>query len=168
MTKEDSRFLEIREKVFENCRVSGRNSEINDALEHMNNTFTIRTDERYSLIHNSVFEVLAFHYGNQHQEDMLEYMSCSFVAKKFSISDTSDDPGDLHIKIHKKHYSAFAKRLLRNLKDLQFYDVFMNKTLKIKCICSAFIDELQKLSYPEMNNIFFLKKRKPIRNSSKN
>ncbi|XP_078320254.1 uncharacterized protein LOC111114861 [Crassostrea virginica] len=111
MSKEDSKFMEIREKVFENCRVSGRNSEIKDALDHMINTFTIRTDKGYSLIHDSVYEVLAFHYGNQHQEDMLEYMSSSFVAKKFSISDTSDDPGDLHIKIHKEHYSAFAKRL---------------------------------------------------------
>nr|XP_022310544.1 uncharacterized protein LOC111115920 isoform X1 [Crassostrea virginica] len=111
MTKKDPRFMEIREKVFENCGVSGRNSEIKDALDHMINTFTIRTDKRYSLIHDSVYEVLAFHYGNQHQEDMLEYMSSSFVAKKFSICDTSCDPGDLLIKLHKEHYSAFAKRL---------------------------------------------------------
>ncbi|XP_078320960.1 uncharacterized protein LOC111116534 [Crassostrea virginica] len=144
MTKEDSRFMEIREKVLEKCRVSGRNSEIKDALDHMINTFTIRTDKRYSLIHDSVYEVLAFHYGNQHQEDMLEYMSSSFVAKKFSISDTSDDLGDLHIKIYKEHYSAFAKRLVRDLKDLELYDVFMNTNLKHKCICSAFIDELKK------------------------
>ena len=74
---------------------------------------------------------------------MLEYMSSSFVAKKFSISDTFDDPGDLHIKIHKEHYSAFAKRLVRDLKDLELHDVFMNKKLKIKCICSAFFDELK-------------------------
>nr|XP_022295084.1 uncharacterized protein LOC111105207 [Crassostrea virginica] len=117
MKKDDSRFIEIKEKVFENCRVSGRNSEIKDALDHMNNTFTIRTDKRYSLIHDSVFEALAFHYGNQFQEDMLEYMSSSFVAKKFSISDISDDSGDLHIKIHKEHYSAFAKRLVTKHKE---------------------------------------------------
>ncbi|XP_078321426.1 uncharacterized protein LOC111113908 [Crassostrea virginica] len=158
MTKKDSRFMEIREKVLENCRVSGRNSEIKDALDHMINTFTIRTDKRYSLIHDSVFEVLAFHYGNQHQEDMLEYMSSSFVAKKFSISDTSCDPGDLLIKLHKEHYSAFAKRLLRDLKDLELYDVFMNNKLKSHCICSAFIDELKLLSYPEIKNTFLEKK----------
>nr|XP_022290520.1 uncharacterized protein LOC111102161 [Crassostrea virginica] len=158
MTKEDSRFMAIKEKVFENCRVIGRNSEIKDSLDHMINTFTIRTDKRYSLIHDSVYEVLAFHYGNQNQEDMLVYMSSSFVAKKFSIIDTSDDPGDLHIKIHKEHYSAFAKRLVRDLKESELYDVFMNKTLKIKCIYCAFIDELRKLSYPEIKTTFFEKK----------
>ena len=151
--------MEIREKVFENCRVSGRNSEIKDALDHMINTFTIRTDKRYSLIHDSVFEVLAFHYGNQHQEDMLEYMSSIFVAKKFSISDMSGDPRDLHIKIHGEHYSAYAKRLVRDLKDLELHDVFMNKTLKFKCICSAFIDELKSMSYLELQNIFSKRKK---------
>nr|XP_022307906.1 uncharacterized protein LOC111113908 [Crassostrea virginica] len=144
MARKDPRFMEIREKVFENCRVSGRNSEIKSSLDHMINTFTILTDKGYSLIHDSVYEVLAFHYGNQHQEDMLEYMSSSFVAKKFSTSDTSEYPGDLHIKIHGEHYSAYAKRLVRDLKDLELYDVFMNKKLKIKCICSAFIEELKK------------------------
>ncbi|XP_078322131.1 uncharacterized protein LOC111113907 isoform X1 [Crassostrea virginica] len=158
MMTEDPRFMEIKQKVFQNCRVSGWNSEIRDSLDHMINTFTIRTDKRYSLIHDSVFEVLAFHYGNQHQEDMLEYMSSSFVAKKFSISDTSDNPADLHIKIREEHYSAFAKRLVRDLNDLELYDVFMNKVIKYKCICSAFIDELKKMSYPELNNSFFVKK----------
>ncbi|XP_078320257.1 uncharacterized protein LOC111102828 [Crassostrea virginica] len=157
MTKEDSRFMQMREKVSENCRVSGRNLEIKDALDHMINTFTISTNKRYSLIHDSVYEVLAFHYGNQHQEDMLEYMSSSFVAKKFSISDISDDPGDLHIKIQEVHYSAFAKRLVRDLKDLELFDVFMNKNLRIEGIRSAFIDELNKLSYSEIKNIFFQK-----------
>ena len=155
MTKEDPRFMEIKQKVFQNCRVSGWNSEIKDSLDHMINTFTIRTDKRYSLIHDSVYEVLAFHYGNQHQEDMLKYLSSSFVARKFSISDISDDPRDLHIKIHKEHYSAFAKRLVRDLKDLELHDVFMNKTVKIKRICNAFIDELEKISYLEIKNIFF-------------
>nr|XP_022307914.1 uncharacterized protein LOC111113914 [Crassostrea virginica] len=158
MTKEDPRFMEIKQKVFQNCRVSGWNSEIKDSLDHMINTFTIRTDKRYSLIHDSVYEVLAFHYGNQHQNDMLEYMSSSFVAKKFSISDTSDDPLDLHIRIHEEHYSVFAKRLVRDLKDLELYDVFMNKNLKNKFICSAFIDELNKMSYPDINYYFFEKK----------
>ena len=82
-------------------------------------------------------------------------MSGSFVAKKFSISDISDDPGDLYIKIHEEHYTAFAKRLVRDLKSLELYGVFMNKTLKIKCICTAFIDELEKMTYFEIKNFFF-------------
>ena len=158
MSKEDPRFMEIKQKVFQNCRVSGWNSEIKDALDHMINTFTIRTDKKYSLIHNSVYEVLAFHYGNQHQEDMLEYMSCSFVAKKFSIRDTSNDPGDLHIKIHEEHYSAFAKRLARDLKDFELHDVFMNEALKTPCICNALIGELKIWSCLEIKTIFFQKR----------
>lgn len=40
LKKREPRFMEIREVVFESCRVNGRNSEIMDALEHLENTFT--------------------------------------------------------------------------------------------------------------------------------
>ena len=130
ITEENSRFMAIKKKVFQNCRVSGWNTEIIDALDNMINMFTIRTNDTYSLIHDSVYEVLASHYGNKHQEDLFEYMSSSFVANKFIVNDISDDIGDLHIKIHEKHYQAFAKRIVRDLKSLDLHDVFMNKALK--------------------------------------
>nr|XP_022296066.1 uncharacterized protein LOC111105900 isoform X2 [Crassostrea virginica] len=160
MKNEDSRFMKIKEKVFENCKISGRNSEISDALDDMINKFTFRTNEGYSLIHEWVYEVLAFHYGNKHQEDMLEYMSSSFVANKFINNDTSDDIGDLHIKIHEKHYNAFAERLVRDLKSFELHAVFTNEALKTQCICNAFIDELKKLSYIEIKKLFFHEKNK--------
>lgn len=79
MKKKEPRFMEIREVVFESCRVNGRNSEITDALEHLENTFTSQTSNGYSLIHDSLYEVLAYHYGNKNQEDMLKYMNSSFI-----------------------------------------------------------------------------------------
>ena len=157
MRKKDSKFEKIKEKVLENCSVSGRNSEIKDALDNMLNTFTIRTNEGYSLIHDAVYEVLASHYGNNHQEDMLEYMSSSFVANKFIVNGISDDIGDLHIKIHEKHYRAFAERIVEDMKNFKLRDVFMNKALKSQCICNALIDELKKLSYFEIKKLFFHK-----------
>ncbi|XP_078341388.1 uncharacterized protein LOC111109309 isoform X2 [Crassostrea virginica] len=160
MKNEDSRFMKIKEKVFENCKISARNSEISDALDDMINKFTIRTNEGYSLIHEWVYEVLAFHYGNKHQEDMLQYMSSSFVANKFINNDISDDIGDLHIKIHEKHYNAFAERLVRDLKSMELHAVFTNEALKTQCICNAFIAELKKLSYIEIKKLFFHKKSK--------
>ena len=142
---QDSRLMEITSIVFENCRATnGSNTKIIDALNSMINTFTTRTNEGYSLIHDSVYEALAFHYGKEHQEDMLEYMSSSFVGNQFKVNDISDNSVDLHIKVNRKHYPAFAKRLVRDLKSSELYDVFMNNALKEPDICNAFIDELKK------------------------
>nr|XP_022302584.1 uncharacterized protein LOC111110393 isoform X2 [Crassostrea virginica]XP_022302585.1 uncharacterized protein LOC111110393 isoform X2 [Crassostrea virginica] len=118
ITENDSRFMAIKERVFRNCRVTGWNTEIMDALDFMINTFTIRTNEGYSLIHDSVYEVLASDYGNKHPEDMLEYMGSRFVANKFSIEDIKD-PRDLRIKIDRRYYHAFAARLYLDLKSLE-------------------------------------------------
>ena len=67
----DFRFVEIRDFFLENCIVNCRNSEIKDALDNMINTFTVRTNNGYSFIHDSVYEVLASHYGSKHQNQML-------------------------------------------------------------------------------------------------
>ena len=145
--------MDMIEKVFVDCRFS--RSRINDALKNMLNTFTVHTNEGYSLIHDSVYEVLAFYYGNKHQEDMLMYMSSSYVAKKLNVNEISDNPEDLHIQIHKCPYQAFAERLIRDLKSLELHHVFTNETLKIPCICSTFIDELEKMSNREKHELFF-------------
>ena len=152
LIKKDPGLMEIRDKVFENCRVTGCNTEIQDSLKNMVDTFTYNTNKGYSIIHDLVYEVLAFHYGNKHQEDMLLYMNSSFVAKKFNIDEISDDPGDLHIQIKEEHYLAFAERLVRDLKCLELY-------LTDYSILNAFIDELKKLPYLEIKNLFFLKQK---------
>ena len=159
LIKKDPGLMEIRDKVFENCRVTGCNTEIQDSLKNMVDTFTYNTNKGYSIIHELVYEVLAFHYGNKHQEDMLLYMNSSFVAKKFNIDEISDDSGDLHIQIKEEHYLAFAERLVRDLKCLELYDVFMNKTLTDYSILNAFIGEPKKLPYHEIKKLFFHKQK---------
>ena len=155
---QDSRLMEIKSSVFENSRAAnGSNTKIIDALNSMINTFTTRTKEGYSLIHDSIYEVLAFHYGNEHQEDMLQYMSSNFVAKKFKVNNNSDDSVGLNIKLHKKHYLLFVERLFRDLKYLELHDVFKNEALKDPSICNVFIDELKKLSYLEIKKLFFIR-----------
>ena len=157
--KKHPEFMEIREKVFDNCRVSdSTNTQILDSLDHMLGTFTAYTNDRYSLIHDSVYEVLAFQYGKENQEDMLQYMSSSFVAKKFTVNDISDEPVELLIKIHEKNYKVFAARLVRDLEESKLHDVFTNEALKTPCVCNALIDELKKWEYFETKNFFFRKR----------
>lgn len=157
LKKREPRFMEIREVVFESCRVNGRNSEIMDALEHLENTFTSPTSNGYSLIHDSLYEVLAYHYGNKNQEDMLKYMNSSFISRKFIVNERGDETDDLFIKLREEHYKVFAERLLKDLTSLELHDVFMNMALKDDRVCCAFIDELKRLSYQEIKELFFSK-----------
>ena len=158
LTSRYPEFMKIKDNVFRKCRVieySECNEAIKDSLDSMINTFITYKNDGYSLIHDSVYEVLAYHYGNKHQEDMIQYMSSSFVAKKFRMIGFSDNPRDLRITIHKDHYQRLAERLVRDLKCMELHDVFSNKTLKVHSICRAFIDELKNLPYIEIKKLFF-------------
>lgn len=157
LKKKDHVFVEKREDVFESCRVNARNSEIQDALFNMEGTFTAQTKNGYSLIHDSVYEVLAYHYGNKNQEQMLQYMSSNFVAKKTIIGKNGNTTNGLYVELKKEHYSMLAERLLKDLISLELHDVFMNDALKEDDVCEAFLDVLKRKPYQEVKTIFFSK-----------
>jgi ankyrin repeat protein len=123
----------------------------------MEGTFTAQTKNGHSLIHDSVYEVLANHYGNKNQEQMLEYMSSNFVAKRITIGKNSDTTNRLCIVLEKEHYSMLAERLLKDLLSLELHDVFMNDALKDDDVCETFLEVLKRKPYQEVKTIFFSK-----------
>lgn len=58
-------FMEIREVVFESCWVNGRNLEIMDVLEYLENIFIFLISNGYLLIYDLLYEVLVYYYGNK-------------------------------------------------------------------------------------------------------
>lgn len=58
--------MEIREVVFESCWVNGRNLEIMDVLEYLENIFIFLISNGYLLIYDLLYEVLVYYlYGNK-------------------------------------------------------------------------------------------------------
>lgn len=65
LKKKELWFMEIREVVFESCWVNGRNLEIMDVLEYLENIFIFLISNGYLLIYDLVYEVLVYYYGNK-------------------------------------------------------------------------------------------------------
>lgn len=84
-------------------------------------------------------------------------MNSSFITRKFITSERGDETDDLLIELREEHYKVFAERLLKDLTSLELHDVFMNTALKDDQVCCAFIDELKRLSYQEIKELFFSK-----------
>lgn len=57
--------MEIREVVFESCWLNGRNLEIMDVLEYLENIFIFLISNGYLLIYDLLYEVLVYYYGNK-------------------------------------------------------------------------------------------------------
>ena len=62
-------------------------------------TYIVKSGSEYTLIHDSILEIVAYHYGKDYPYQILRYMSSNFVANKIVIcNQISND--DLYIELN--------------------------------------------------------------------
>ena len=88
----------MKAKALDRCEVSSYTDafEFVDALSVMEGTYTKLCDNQlaYTFIHDSMFEICAYHYGKQFPEQMLLCMSSSYIAN--FVKPKASDPGIDH------------------------------------------------------------------------
>lgn len=168
LKKKKPQFIKIKKIIFKNYQINKKNSKIINTLKHLKNTFTSQTNNNYSLIHNSLYKILTYHYKNKNQKNILKYINNNFINKKFIINKKKNKTNNLFIKLKKKHYKIFTKQLLKNLTSLKLHNIFINITLKNNQIYYTFINKLKKLSYQKIKKLFFSKQKNTSKIISKN
>jgi hypothetical protein len=48
-------------------------------------TYIVKSGSEYTLIHDSILEVVVYHYGKDYPHQILRYMSCIFVVNKLVV-----------------------------------------------------------------------------------
>ena len=77
-------------------------------------TYIVKSESEYTLIHDSILEVVAYHYGKDYPHQILRYMSSTFVANKVVIcKQISND--DLYIELNEDQYPMLANRLCKDI-----------------------------------------------------
>ncbi|XP_062591983.1 uncharacterized protein LOC134253478 [Saccostrea cucullata] len=177
-------FCEMKSKVLEKCKIEKDTDayKFEEAMGVMEGTYTKLCGAECTFIHDSVFEILAYHFGHQFPELFLQYISSNYIANKvkvqewkkesevdnkhdeseeFSVeeqgtlsSDIIEDSFELCIRLREDQYPMLAERLYRDIENMELYDVFMNNVLKHPRVCQAFIEVLERKSYTELKSLF--------------
>lgn len=157
----------IKYEVLKKCKVKITTDtfEFIDALSEMEGTYTKKCDNSFAFEHDSMFEIIAYHFGCQYPELILRVMGSDYIANYIEIetctsrkekedkSEHKSDTGiartntaymrngvnDLCIKLKEAHYPTLCKRLVREIKNIGYHNVFMNKTLKHWPVLREFI-----------------------------
>ncbi|XP_062618559.1 uncharacterized protein LOC134280147 [Saccostrea cucullata] len=129
----------------------------------MTGTYTKLKGTEYTFIHDSIFEICAYHYGKQFPEQMLKYMNSTYIAncvkpwnkETKDMFQKAENPFDLCIRLHNESQnSMLAERLYRDVERMDLYNVFMNDALKHQGVCQAFIEVLKRKDYRELKSLF--------------
>lgn len=162
---EDNSFAEMKCSILRTCKVPSTtdNFQLINALSEMKGTYTKKNDDEFTFIHDSMFEIIAYHFGRKYPELILQYASSKYIAsyvkldkdnsrkrkreeeceedkesedkKRIQTSHESETIIDLSIKLHEPQYSMLADRLFKDVYNGEFYDVFGNEALKTHSIC---------------------------------
>lgn len=140
-----------------------------DALTEMGGTYTKTLcvdcdrscDCEFSFIHDYMFEIAAYHIGNQFPELILKCMSSDFVANKIKINqqhhnDTTDEKKnviDLCITLSEPEFHLLAERMWTDVKEWKFY-VFAKIFLKHLPVLLAFKKLMETKKYDELHSVF--------------
>lgn len=181
ITENKNNFLKMKCNFLKKCKVSNSTDtfQFYDALSEMEGTFTKKCGSEFTFIHDSMFEILAYHFGRLNPELMLEYMSSDYIANYIKVdmcksktkegkNDEDKSEGstqssavvekdsviDLCITLHKPHYPRLADRLFRDVVNGELYNVFGNEALKHPSVLHPFIRVIEGLSYSELHSVF--------------
>lgn len=162
------------------------------ALSEMEGTYIRKCGETFTFIDKSMFEIVAYHFGKDCPELFLRYASSYYIihhikltkykSKESEKEDKSEmshtetliehrytpskqeDFFDLCITLTESQFPDFAERLLKEVVDGKFSNVFGNKALKDTGLCRAFIDVIKSVMenksepYKELYSLFLSKR----------
>ncbi|XP_061190483.1 uncharacterized protein LOC133198405 [Saccostrea echinata] len=80
--KQNKCFQEMKQEVLESCEVESNTDTFKfvKALSAMEGTYTKRRGKEFTFVHDSMFEITAYHFGRQFPELVLKYVKSSHVA----------------------------------------------------------------------------------------
>nr|XP_034320582.1 uncharacterized protein LOC117687709 [Crassostrea gigas] len=176
-------FDEMKFKVLKRCKVDHTICSFNfiDALAEMEGTYTEQRQKEFKFIHDSMLEIIAYHFGRHFPELILQYMDSDYIANyikpgKYKCrkrkreedeldqtvdekedSDTVDDEEyvhDLCIKLQESHYHLLADRLFEDIHNGELFNVFENEALKNPLVLQIFLDLMNSKPYSDLFTVF--------------
>lgn len=161
---ENSKFSnELKFQILAACKVKSSTDSFCfiDALLQMVGKYTKVCESEFTFIHESLLEIVAYHFGSQNPNLMLQCMDSDFIANNVKL-ETCDDgsdggvgnenPIDLRIKVC--NFKMLAERLYSDVRRGELYNVFGNKALKHSPVLKAFIGLMEKESFEKLHSVF--------------
>lgn len=179
-SSEKKDFEEKKCKILKVCKVSSltENFVLVDALTEMKGTYTVENDKQINFIHDSMFEIIAYHFGRDFPEVILENLNNDYIANYIQIdssnsrkrkrseeetNQTVEDNDsvteqksviDLCITLKEKQCPMLAKHWYSAALARDLFAAFGNVSLKHPYVFEPFISLIKDHRYDVLHFIF--------------
>lgn len=173
----EKKFEEKKCEFLKACKVSSltENFIFVDALSEMEGTYTVKNDKQINFIHDSMFKIIAYHFGRHFPEVMLENLNNDYIANYIQI-DTSNSRkrkrdreeetdqtvevteqkyvNDLCIKLKESQCPMLAKHWFITIFARDLFAAFGNVSLKHPYVFQPFIRRIEDQRYDVFHFLF--------------
>ncbi|XP_052088264.1 uncharacterized protein LOC127725375 [Mytilus californianus] len=155
LSREDFPEPDIKKDIYDHCLNEFSDFKLLKALDQITGTYVLKLKGRFIFIHDSIFEVTAYHYGKKYPDQILKYLDSSYIANNVKLTKSDNSEDWLYIYIEEEDYPLLVDRIYTDLKDMQLYDVFMNQSLKDETFLNVFKEYLLGNPDSEVISLFF-------------
>lgn len=173
----EKKFEEKKCEFLKACKVSSltENFIFVDALSEMEGTYTVKNDKQINFIHDSMFKIIAYHFGRHFPEVILENLNNDYIANYIQI-DTSNSRkrkrdreeetdqtvevteqksvNDLCIKLNESQCPMLAKHWFITIFARDLFAAFGNVSLKHPYVFQPFIRRIEDQRYDVFHFLF--------------
>lgn len=103
--------------------------------------------------HTYIYEIVAYHYGKDHIDNILLRLGCNFIAEKVSVVNGTNAELYIHVENEK-----LSERLFADIQDMEYLDVFTNPCWKAESFCTVFKRVMKSNTDSNFFQLFFKEK----------
>lgn len=103
--------------VAQRCAVkTSFSAEIMKKLKLLENTYVVKTEFGYEFQHDSIFEIVAYHFGQENQDLIIKYLSMEYLCNNTDTQCIGKN--EMCLIIQEKNFNDLAQRLFAELEKL--------------------------------------------------
>ncbi|XP_062578123.1 uncharacterized protein LOC134240021 [Saccostrea cucullata] len=147
-------------EIYECCRLntSTSNSELVHAMQVLRGSYLTHDIEgNYSLIHDSLFEIVAVHFGRRFQNFFIEHCTSSSIYNLLTFVEEGSICGENLIPVGVDHFPVLVDRIICDIKRFHLYEVFSRngQFSQNEAFVSVFCKTLKNFSHDDFKQLFF-------------
>ena len=144
--RNDQKFEDVYNDVFEDLGLVNRPSKrsVLSGLQTLEGIYVKELESTITVIHDKIFDILSLYFGKRIPKTILTHGSGTFIAERFLFESVEEDCDDLEIVIPSELEDSYFNRMVEEIENNRFYNVFENVQVCNELYQRKFISFLSK------------------------
>ena len=142
----DQKFKDVFDGVLEDLVLKKQpsKSSVLEGLQALKRNYTKESESTITASHDKMFDILSLYFGKRIPKTILTHGSGTFIAERFLFESVKEDCDELKIVIPSELEHSYFKRMVEEIENNRFYNVFKNVQVRNELYQRKFISFLSK------------------------